>query len=163
MIVTDDVLDFAAFGALVGVSRQAVVDAAGRGVVSEGMTARAMLLAYCSHLREMAAGRGASSGADLAAERAALAIAQRERVELQNAVTRGELVRAAVVERELASQLVALRESLEVLADRLSAVLAAETDAATCRALLLAEHRQAMKAFATRAEAQMSADASAAD
>lgn len=64
--------------------------------------------------------------------------------ELKEAEQRGDLVRRAVVERELAAVLVALRESLEALADRLSALMAAETDAAACRALLRNEHRHAL-------------------
>lgn len=73
--------------------------------------------------------------------------------ELKEAELRGELVRKAVVEREMASRLVALRESLEALADRLSALVAAEPDAQACRRLLRDEHRTALAAFATRIEA----------
>lgn len=60
---------------------------------------------------------------------------------------RGELVRKAEVERELAAGLVALREALEVLADRLAAVVAAEADPERCRTLLRNEHRAALSAF----------------
>src|SRR5690606_36500801 len=42
----------------------------------------------------------------------------------------GELVRAAEVERELAAKLIALREHLGTMADRLAAVVAAESDRA---------------------------------
>ena len=73
--------------------------------------------------------------------------------ELKEAELRGDLVRRAVVERELASQLVALRESLEVLADRLAAVMAAEADAAVCRNMLRTEHRLALASFAKLIEA----------
>lgn len=68
--------------------------------------------------------------------------------ELKEAELRGDLVRRAVVERELASRLVALRESLEVLADRLGSLVAAESDASVCRRLLRDEHRQALAGFA---------------
>ena len=64
----------------------------------------------------------------------------------------GELVRRTLVEREFASRLVALRESLEVLADRLSAQVAAEADADRCRRLLREEHRLALAAFVERRE-----------
>lgn len=73
--------------------------------------------------------------------------------ELKEAELRGELVRRAVVEREMAARLVALRESLEALADRLSALVAAESDAQACRRLLRDEHRTALAGFATRIEA----------
>lgn len=49
-------------------------------------------VAYIRRLREIAAGRATNEGGlDLATERAGLARAQREKVEMQNAVTRGEL------------------------------------------------------------------------
>jgi hypothetical protein len=70
--------------------------------------------------------------------------------ELKEAELRGELVRKAVVEREMASRLVALRESLEALADRLAALVAAESDSQACRRLLREEHRIALSSFATR-------------
>lgn len=50
----------------------------------------AIRIAYIRHLREQAAGRSGQGGLDLATERAALAREQRERVSLQNAVTRQE-------------------------------------------------------------------------
>jgi len=67
--------------------------------------------------------------------------------ELKEAELRGELVRKAEVERAISSRLVALRESLEVLADRLSALVAVESDAQVCRRLLRDEHRKALATF----------------
>lgn len=67
--------------------------------------------------------------------------------ELEYRERTGELVRKSVVEREFASKLVALRESLEVLAERLSAQVAAESDAAVCRRMLRDEHRNALAGF----------------
>ena len=67
--------------------------------------------------------------------------------ELKEAELRGELVRKVEVERAIASRLVALRESLEVLADRLSALVAAESDAQACRRMLRDEHRKALATF----------------
>lgn len=91
-----------AFGALVGISQPAVAGLFARGVIDTGMSGQQMLHAYCSHLREQAAGRAAASGGlDLVAERAALTKAQRERVEMQNAVTRKELAPAALIEEVL--------------------------------------------------------------
>jgi hypothetical protein len=75
--------------------------------------------------------------------------------ELKEAEMRGDLVRRAVVEREFASRLVALRESLEVLADRLSAQVAAEADAGRCRQLLRDEHRLALAAFVERIDLEV--------
>lgn len=80
------------FGALVGVTQQAVSELAARGVLNPGDSVGQWLYAYCRNLREVAAGRAsmAPGGLDLVQERAALARSQRERVDLQNAVTRGE-------------------------------------------------------------------------
>lgn len=75
-------------------------------------------------------------------------VAEAQIAELKEAELRGELVRKAAVERETASRLVSLRESLEVLADRLSALVAAESDPAACRRMLRDEHRNALAAFA---------------
>lgn len=92
----------AAFGALVGISQPAVAGLFARGVIDTGMTGQQMLHAYCWHLREQAAGRAAASGdLDLVAERAALTKAQRERLEMQNAVTRKELAPVALLEEVL--------------------------------------------------------------
>lgn len=91
----------AAFGALVGVSQQAIGNLVGRGVLDKDMDGHRMLQVYCSHLREQAAGRAANEGLDLATERAGLAKAQREKIEMQNAVTRSELAPVALIEAVL--------------------------------------------------------------
>jgi len=89
------------FGELVGISQPAVSDLLMRGVIVDGATCGDWLIAYCGHLREVAAGRAAAGGLDLAGERAALARAQRERIEMQNAVTRGELAPVVLIEEVL--------------------------------------------------------------
>ncbi len=89
------------FGELVGISQPAVSDLLMRGVISDGSTAGDWLLDYCRNLREVAAGRAAAGDLDLAGERAALARAQRERIEMQNAVTRGELAPVSLIEEVL--------------------------------------------------------------
>jgi phage terminase Nu1 subunit (DNA packaging protein) len=80
------------FGALVGVTQQAVSELTARGVLNPGDSVGQWLYAYCRNLREVAAGRAsmAPGGLDLVQERAALARSQRERVDLQNAAARGE-------------------------------------------------------------------------
>jgi terminase small subunit / prophage DNA-packing protein len=91
----------AEFGALVGVSQQAIGNLVGRGILDKSMDGHQLLQVYCSHLREQAAGRAANGDLDLATERAGLAKAQRERIEMQNAVTRGELAPVALIEAVL--------------------------------------------------------------
>ena len=79
------------FGQLVGVTQGAVGAAVAEGILAPGETYRAWLLAYCKRLREMAAGRYSAGDLDLTEERARLARAQSERIEMENAVKRGEL------------------------------------------------------------------------
>lgn len=102
MIDLDAKVTQAEFGRLVGISQPAVSNFVSRGVLHDGDSAGAWLHAYCEHLREMAAGRVASGDLDLAAERAALARAQRERIEMANAVTRRELAPVSVIAEVLA-------------------------------------------------------------
>lgn len=90
------------FGELIGVSQQAVGDLLSRGVIADGAAVGDWLIDYCRHLREQAAGRAAAGDLDLAAERAALAKAQREKIEMQNAVTRNELAPVILLEQVLA-------------------------------------------------------------
>jgi phage terminase Nu1 subunit (DNA packaging protein) len=79
------------FAQIVGISEARVSQLASEGAIARGATAAAWLASYCERLREQAAGRVSADGDyDLVRERAGLARAQRERVELQNAVTRGE-------------------------------------------------------------------------
>lgn len=79
----------AAFGGLVGISQQAVSESIRTGVLTPDGDCATWLREYCSHLREMAAGRAAGGDLDLAAERALLARAQREGQEIKNEVSRG--------------------------------------------------------------------------
>lgn len=105
----------AAFGALVGVSQQAIGNLVGRGILDTSVPALQLLQAYCSHLREQAAGRAANGDLDLAGERAGLAKAQRERIEMQNAVTRGELAPVALIEEVLSKAGAKISGTLEAI------------------------------------------------
>jgi phage terminase Nu1 subunit (DNA packaging protein) len=91
----------AAFGALVGVSQQAISKLVDRAVLDMNVPGHQVLQAYCSHLREQAAGRATNGTLDLATERAGLAKEQREKIAMQNAVTRGELAPVALIEEVL--------------------------------------------------------------
>jgi len=95
----------ARFGSLVGVSQQAIGKLVEKGVIDSSMSGQAMLHAYCSHLRETAAGRQATDGdldLDLVTERALLAREQRVRLAMQNGVTRKELAPVVLIEEVLA-------------------------------------------------------------
>ena len=90
------------FGDLAGISQQAVSDLVRRKILADGATGDEWLLAYCDHLREVAAGRGGENALELAAERARLAREQADKIAMQNAVTRGELAPAHLLEEVLA-------------------------------------------------------------
>lgn len=117
------------FGDLVGISQQAVSDLVKREVLAGGDPASVWLLNYSAHLREQAAGRAAAGDLDLAAERAALARAQRERIEMQNAVTRRELAPVSLLEMALATmgrKVAAVLEAIPGDVKRRSSSLTAE-------------------------------------
>lgn len=82
----------AEFGALVGISQPAVSDLVRSGVLQAGDSWRTWLNAYCSRLREQAAGRmGGDGGArDLVKERAELTYEQKVAQRIKNDVARGE-------------------------------------------------------------------------
>jgi phage terminase Nu1 subunit (DNA packaging protein) len=91
----------AAFGELIGVGQPAVSDMVARQVLRPGDTARQWLLAYCAHMREQAAGRGADG--ELAFQRSELARVSRERAEIKLAKERGEYAEVALIEQVLAT------------------------------------------------------------
>lgn len=109
------------FGALVGISQQAVSDLVSRGVLENGAPLGQWLLAYCHRLREQAAGRMGSEagGLDLAQERAALAREQRIGIALKNAVLRGEYAAVALLGEVLATASQAVAERFDHLPGQL--------------------------------------------
>jgi len=87
-----------------------------------------MRFAYIRHLREKAAGREADGSIDLATERARLAKAQRERVEMQNALTRRELAPVILIEQVLAkagSRVAGVLDAIPVMIKRRTPSLSA--------------------------------------
>ena len=90
------------FGDVIGVGQSAVSEMLSRGTLRPDGTMKEWLDDYCSHLREVAAGRVGAGDLNLVTERAGLAKAQRERIEMQNAVTRRELAPVILIEEVLA-------------------------------------------------------------
>ena len=107
------------FAAAVGISQPAVSDLVRGGVLAEGGCADEWLLAYCHRLREQAAGRFSEGPLDLAQERAALARAQRESVELKNAVLRGDYAAVSLLAEVLATASQAVADRFEHLPGQL--------------------------------------------
>jgi len=87
----------AEFGQLVDLTQQAVSDLLARGVLSSGAAGGVWLREYIGNLREVAAGRKSEGSGDLVAERTRLAKEQADRIALQNAITKRELVPAGVL------------------------------------------------------------------
>lgn len=91
----------AKFAQMVGITQPAVSGLIARGVIVAGDTIGNWVLAYCGHLREGAAGRASEGGLVLADERARLAAAQADKLELELGVTRGELAPVSTIEQVL--------------------------------------------------------------
>jgi phage terminase Nu1 subunit (DNA packaging protein) len=104
--------------AVAGLVRDGVITPAARGSYDLDVAR----LAYCSHLREQAAGRASQPGAafDLATERARLAAAQAEAQERKNARERGELVDLV----EITNTFTGLIELTKAYLSRVGAVVA---------------------------------------
>lgn len=128
------------FAELVGVSEAAVSQWLAEGVIERGATGRAWIQAYCSRLREEAAGR---SG-ELSRASAELKIAQRQEVELRLAIKRREFAPVGLLEivvghvaRQIATRLDALVPQLKRRMPDLppAAIAAIEAELATCREL----------------------------
>lgn len=121
----DDLPTDEGFGALVGISRQAVAGHRRSGVLPPGGTYREWLLGYCAQLRRSAAGRSTEEGDhDLVAERARLAAEQADRVAMDNAVRRAELAPRGTLEATLADasrQVVAILDGVPAQVKRASA------------------------------------------
>jgi len=105
----------AAFGELIGIGQSEVSDYVRAGTLSRDATLATWLLEYCAHIRGIAAGRGGDAGPELTAERARLARAQAERIEMQNSVTRGELAPAHVLEEILGKTTAKIAKILDTI------------------------------------------------
>lgn len=82
---------------------------------------RASVAAYCEHARQLAKGKAADKA--LAEEKIRLAREQADKIALQNAAARGELLDSRQVANEWSSMLKDIRSSILALPDRLSAAL----------------------------------------
>lgn len=103
MIDPDKKITQARFAQIVGITQPAVSGLLAQGVLTVGDNVGNWLLSYCGHLREIAAGRTRQSddSIDLVSERARLAAAQADKIEMENNVKKGELAPVAVLEEVL--------------------------------------------------------------
>jgi phage terminase Nu1 subunit (DNA packaging protein) len=114
----------------VGITRQIAGEMARKGTLPPGGTLDEWRLAYCAHLREVAAGRSsakaAAAGLDLTAERARLSKLQADKVEIELAELRGEVVRAEDVARVVQGHTMGARARLLSLPTKLVALFSAD-------------------------------------
>ncbi len=116
------------FAGIIGVSGPAVSSMAKRGIVDPESTLGEMLRAYCSHLREQAAGRDAAA-LPWANSKARKEAAGAEQAEIELARVKGTLVDRAGVERGAFQAMRMLRDALvEVLPVTVAPELAAMSD-----------------------------------
>lgn len=134
-----------------GVHRRTVTDLAQRGIVIREKRGQYRLQEsvrrYCTHMQEMAAGRGGEQGVlDLTAERARLAKEQADGQAIKNELARGTLVEADAVKREWAGVLRTLRSGMLAIPSRVRQTAAHLT--ATDIASIDREIRDTLKALA---------------
>lgn len=123
------------FANLVGISATRAGQLRRNGVLA-GDSLPELVRSYCTHLREQAAGRASGGSLDLAQERAALAAAQRQRIEREEQVARGELIPADLAVRHGVALAQTMVGALGAWPGRLSAVLHAAESQAEVGALL---------------------------
>jgi terminase small subunit / prophage DNA-packing protein len=122
-----DSLSNAGLARLFGLTTRSITDLCARGIVvrhGKRFDRDEAVLVYVSYLREMAAGRGqASGGAAAVSERARLAAAQADAVEMKNKITRGELVSGAEIESTWTEIVLRARSAVLSVASRVASEL----------------------------------------
>lgn len=91
-----------AFGALVGVTQQAISSLVSDGILKKDATGGEWLLAYCERLREQAAGRASAESLDLMRANKLLADEKRKQLMLKNAQTERNLAPVGLLTEVLA-------------------------------------------------------------
>lgn len=160
-----DVITQAEFAQAVGLSESAVSQMVSGGVIDKGATAHAWLLAYCARLREQAAGRASDGALDLVQERAALARSQREAQDMKNAVARGDFAPIGLLADVLGAASSAVVDRFDQLDGLLRKACPDLPEAArtAVQQVIASARNEWIRATASLVEAQLQADADAAD
>mgnify|MGYP000051795248 CR=1 FL=1 len=103
------------FSIIQGVSEKTISLLISKGVLYVGQSLGDWILRYSSHLREQAAGRATNGELDLATERAGLAMQQKLRIEMQNAITRREYAPIQAMEIGLSDLMVKLAAKFDTI------------------------------------------------
>lgn len=110
-----------ALGSLLGISGRSVRDLASRSIIGRvgagRYPVRESVRSYCAHLREQAAARSGSS--TLTDERIRVAREQADKLAMQNALVRGEMIAAREVESVWSATLRGVRAELQALPGRI--------------------------------------------
>ena len=110
-----------ALGSLLGISGRSVRDLASRGIIGKAgagrYPVRESVRSYCKHLREQAAARSGSS--TLTDERIRVAREQADKLAMQNALARGEMIAAREVESAWTATLREVRAALLAMPGRI--------------------------------------------
>ena len=118
-------------GDWLGLTDRSVRDLAADGTIPRSRRGRyplkACVRAYCAHAREIAAGRASQDGElDIVAERARLAKEQADKLEMENATSRGELLPRAEVVSALQAVFARCRARLLSLPTKLAPLIVGE-------------------------------------
>lgn len=113
----DEAISTADMLLLTGMTRQRLTDMVSRGIIPRSGKGQfphpSAIRSYIEHLERVAAGRGGEAGGlELTAERARLAKEQADGQAIKNAVQRGELIEASLVERRWSDILSGLRAKM---------------------------------------------------
>jgi phage terminase Nu1 subunit (DNA packaging protein) len=110
-----------ALGDMIGISGRQIRELARRNIVVKAGTGtyevRASVRAYCTHLREQAAGRTGSK--TLTEERIRVAKEQGDALAMKNAIARGEMIPARAIETAWAAVLRDVRAALLAIPSRI--------------------------------------------
>lgn len=156
--------------ALWGVTERQVRRLAEEGVVPAGAGGRyplyAATRAYCTRLREQAAGRlgdGGTGGGDLVAQRARLAREQADAQEMRNAVARGELIPRGDVVAGMQGMIANARARLLAIPSKAAPLVAVEADPRAVQAILGALVEEALYELAHTRVVALGDDAATAE
>lgn len=119
MTQVTDVCSQVVIADVVGLTPSMVSDLGKRGIITIGQPLRDQVRSYCAHIREQAAGRAGTGPLSLADERAALAKSQRERIDMQNAITRREYGPIAQIEYSIADTMAQAANMLDSIPGKL--------------------------------------------
>lgn len=127
------------FAKLLGVSIRTITDLISRGIVNKDHNGKLNLFdnikSYSAHIREQAAGRSGEKNS-LAEERTRLAKEQADRLEMENAITRGDLIKIEDIRRENDYLSISIKNKAEAIPTKTAPLLIGIDDIQTAKEIL---------------------------